>query len=62
MITERPFGTFIRQVFLGTNLDTGNIHADYEAGVLTLAIPVAEQAKPRRIEVTTRSERQELNS
>lgn len=62
VITERPFGTFTRQVFLGTNLDTENIHADYEAGVLTLAIPVAEQAKPRRIEVSTRSERQELNS
>jgi HSP20 family protein len=62
VITERPFGTFTRQVFLGTNLDTEHIHADYEAGVLTLAIPVAEQAKPRRIEVNTRSERQELNS
>jgi HSP20 family protein len=62
VIAERPFGTFTRQVFLGTNLDTDNIHADYEAGVVTLAIPIAEQAKPRRIEVNTRSERQELNS
>jgi HSP20 family protein len=61
MIAERPFGTFTRQVFLGTNLDTENIRADYEAGVLTLAIPVAEQAKPRRIEVMTTSDKRELS-
>jgi HSP20 family protein len=62
VIAERPYGTFTRQVFLGTNLDTENIRADYEAGVLTLAIPVAEQAKPRRIEVSTESDREELSA
>jgi HSP20 family protein len=61
VIAERPFGTFTRQVFLGTNLDTEHIRAEYEAGVLTLAIPVAEHAKPRRIEVTERADRQQLS-
>lgn len=60
VISERPYGTFSRQVFLGTNLDSEHIRAEYEAGVLTLAIPVAEHAKPRRIEVATRSDHQEL--
>lgn len=62
MISERPYGTFSRQVFLGTNLDTENIHADYESGVLTVSIPVAERAKARHIEVSARSEKQELGA
>lgn len=56
VISERPYGTFTRQVFLGTNLDTDRIQAEYEAGVLTLVIPVAEHAKPRRIAVTRRED------
>jgi len=55
VIAERPYGSFSRQVVLGSTLDTEHIHADYEAGVLTVVIPVAEKAKPRRIEVTTGS-------
>lgn len=51
LVVERPYGTFTRQVYLGDNLDTSRIDAQYDAGVLTLSIPVAEQAKPRRIEV-----------
>lgn len=62
VIAERPYGTFARQVFLGTNLDTENIRADYEAGVLSLSIPVADHAKPRRIEVSSRSDKQELST
>jgi HSP20 family protein len=62
VIAERPYGTFVRQVFLGTNLDAEHIRAEYEAGVLTLAIPVAEHAKPRRIEVTERADRQQLSA
>lgn len=62
VIAERPFGTFTRQVLLGTNLDTEQIRAEYEAGVLTLVIPVAEHAKPRRIEVATRSDKQQLSA
>lgn len=57
VISERPFGSFTRQVFLGENLDSDNIRADYDAGVLTISIPVLEHAKPRRIEVTARCAR-----
>jgi HSP20 family protein len=48
---ERPRGIFSRQLVLGDNLDTEHISASYDAGVLALRIPVAEQAKPRRIPV-----------
>ena len=50
---ERPRGVFSRQLILGDNLDTEKIAASYDAGVLTLRIPVAERAKPRKIEVGT---------
>ena len=53
LVAERPYGTFSRQMFLGDNLDVERIEANYAAGVLTLTIPVAAHAKPRRIEVTT---------
>ena len=62
LVAERPYGTFTRQVFLGDNLDTANIKAEYHAGVLELSIPVAPHAKPRRIQVTQRSDTQELSS
>jgi HSP20 family protein len=51
-VAERPLGVFSRQLFLGDTLDADHIQANYEAGVLTLKIPVAEQAKPRKIEIT----------
>lgn len=54
-ISERPLGVFSRQLFLGEALDTDRIKAHYEHGVLTLRIPVAERAKPRRITVTAGS-------
>ncbi len=53
LATERPRGVFSRQLVLGDNLDTGRISASYEAGVLALEIPVAEEAKPRKIPVTS---------
>jgi HSP20 family protein len=53
IVSERPSGTFTRQLFLGETLDTENIEARYEAGVLTLTLRVAEQAKPRRVAVTS---------
>lgn len=62
VITERPYGTFSRQVVLAKTLDTEHIQASYEAGVLTVAIPVAEKAKPRRIEVTTKSDQQQISA
>jgi HSP20 family protein len=54
VVAERPWGEFSRQVLLGNNLDLGQIQAHYDAGVLTVSIPVAEHAKPRRIEVNVR--------
>src|SRR6195952_5812140 len=53
---ERPRGVFSRQLVLGDNLDTEHIDAGYDAGVLTLRIPVAEKAKPRKIVVSNRSQ------
>jgi len=50
---ERPQGSFSRQVFLGDTLDADHLKADYDRGVLTVTIPVAEQAKPRKIEITS---------
>ena len=52
LVSERPQGSFSRQLFLGETLDTDNIQANYENGVLSLTIPVAEQAKPRKVEIT----------
>jgi len=51
LAAERPRGVFSRQLILGDNLDLEHIEASYDAGVLELRIPVAEQAKPRKIEV-----------
>lgn len=51
LIKERPEGDFTRQLFLGETLDADNIKADYDQGVLTLAIPIAERAKARRVEI-----------
>jgi HSP20 family protein len=60
---ERPRGIFSRQLILGDNLDTEHIAASYDAGVLTLQIPVAEQAKPRKISITSNGEdRQAINA
>ena len=52
-VAERPLGVYSRQLFLGETLDTEHIHADYQSGVLTLRIPVAEKAKPRTISIST---------
>ncbi|MGO4859539.1 Hsp20/alpha crystallin family protein [Arthrobacter sp. 2MCAF14] len=61
--SERPRGVFSRQLILGDALDTNGVKASYDAGVLTLHIPVAEKAKPRRIEIeTTGKQRQEINA
>lgn len=62
LAAERPRGTFSRQLVLGDNLDTENITANYEAGVLSLEIPVAEAAKPRKIEVGGGGSRQAISS
>lgn len=51
LVAERPHGTFSRQLFLGETLDTERIEAEYADGVLTLRLPVAESAKPRRVSI-----------
>jgi len=61
-VAERPRGVFSRQLFLGDTLDADNITAHYDAGVLTLRVPVAEQAKPRKIAVGGASESKQLNA
>jgi HSP20 family protein len=53
LAAERPRGVFSRQLILGDNLDLDNIAASYSNGVLRLRIPVAEKAKPRKIEIST---------
>jgi len=50
-VAERPLGVFSRQLFLGDALDAERIAAQYEQGVLTIRIPVAEKAKPRKIAI-----------
>src|SRR3954451_1411828 len=51
LATERPRGLFSRQLVLGDNLDLDHIEASYDAGVLRLVVPVAEKAKPRKIQI-----------
>jgi HSP20 family protein len=64
LAAERPRGVFSRQLILGDNLDTENVEADYDAGVLRLRIPVAEQAKSRKVVISTgdHKERQAINA
>ncbi len=58
LASERPRGRFSRQLVLGDNLDLDQVEATYDAGVLRLAVPVAEKAKPRKISITgTESDR-----
>ncbi|MEV5593629.1 Hsp20/alpha crystallin family protein [Streptomyces sp. NPDC052496] len=60
-LSERPLGVFSRQIVLADTLDTEHIQADYDAGVLTLRIPVAERAKPRKISIGDGSGRKEVS-
>jgi HSP20 family protein len=48
---ERPQGTFTRQLFLGDTLDTSTVQASYDRGVLTVTIPIAETAQPRKVAI-----------
>lgn len=62
VISERPQGTFSRQLFLGETLDTDQLSASYADGVLTLRVPVAEKAKPRRVQVNASGGTSELEA
>lgn len=55
VVSERRYGVFSRQLFLGDTLDVDKLTADYEDGVLTIRIPVAEAAKPRKISISSGS-------
>lgn len=55
VVNERPMGTFSRQMVLGDGLDLEKVSADYHDGVLTVTIPVAEQARPRQISIARTS-------
>jgi HSP20 family protein len=59
---ERRQGRFTRQLFLGDGLDTDGIHATYENGVLTVTVPIADRAKPRRVEVTSEPHREAIEA
>jgi HSP20 family protein len=60
--SERPRGTFSRQLILGDALDVDQVKATYDGGVLTLRIPVAEKAKPRKIEIETKEPQHQIAS
>jgi len=63
LAAERPRGVFSRQLVLGDNLDLDRIQAAYKDGVLRLVIPVAEKAKPRKIQVgSSESSRQAIEA
>lgn len=53
LVRNRPAGRFARRFTLGETVDADRIAADYADGVLTLTVPLAERAKPRKVEVTT---------
>ncbi len=53
LVSERPQGSFTRQLFLGEGLDADHIEASYDNGVLTVVVPVAEQAKPRKVAISS---------
>jgi HSP20 family protein len=60
IVAERPQGAYARQVFLGDALDSERVQANCRLGVLTLTIPVAEAAKPRRVPVGGEQETQTI--
>jgi HSP20 family protein len=62
LAAERPRGVFSRQLVLGDNLDLENVRADYTNGVLRLRVPVAEQAKPRKIMISSQDRQHEITA
>ena len=56
LVSERPQGTFTRRVMLSDSLNTEKLEANLDEGVLTVKVPVAEQSKPRKIDVSTGSQ------
>jgi len=59
---ERPYGNYMRQFTLGNGVDADKITANYEHGVLSVIIPMAERAKPRKIQIGAVDQRQEVTA
>ena len=62
LVQERPAGTYLRQFSIGEGVDSANISASYDNGVLSLVIPVSEKAKPRKIKVLSQNSEQEQDA
>lgn len=62
LLTERRQGRYSRQLFLGDTLDSDRIEAHYDQGVLTVTIPVAESAKPRKVRITSGGQREPVGA
>jgi len=55
LVHERPYGAYMRQFTLGDGVDVEGITANYEHGVLSVIVPMAERAKPRKIQVEAKA-------
>jgi HSP20 family protein len=62
IVSERRQGRFTRQLFLGDSLDADHIEASYDRGVLTLIVPIAEEAKPRKVQVVSGKAREAIET
>ena len=57
---ERPYGSYVRQFTLGDGVDAERITANYENGVLSVIVPMAERAKPRKISIGSSSDQKQV--
>ncbi|WP_207837895.1 Hsp20/alpha crystallin family protein [Williamsia soli] len=62
LTNERPFGSYRRQLSLGEGIDAAGITARYDNGVLSVTIPIAEKAKPRRVEIQHSDHQQSIEA
>lgn len=62
IVSERPHGTFLRQLSLGDGLDLERVEANYHDGVLTITVPVAEASKPKKITITSGGDSQVIDT
>jgi HSP20 family protein len=62
VLSERPQGTYSRQLYLSDNLDVEHIEASYDYGVLTVTIPVVEKAKPRKLQIATGGKQEAISA
>ncbi len=62
ILSERPTGSVRRQLHLGNDVDGNAIEASYQDGVLALRVPVAEQAKPHKIQIGSGTSQKSLTA